>query len=181
VIEPPHHPPPPQRIASEQANHRLRKPSTTFATKSANNGLMHRSNLVCLFDGSALFAWPHHVREEYPGRRAERDHKVRPISSEVGHIANHDTNHRADSSAKCNLDDTHVFLPPVALGVSVANQTFNQDSSEVWSLGGSPKSHTARNVSLQRNEQFETASTTSDTLAIGLRSRFESKGSVSCW
>ena len=27
----------------------------------------------------------------------------------------------------------------------------------------------------------ETASTTSDTLAIGLRSRFGSKGSVSCW
>src|ERR1051325_10999330 len=35
TIEPPHHGLPPQRIASKQANHRSRKPSTTFATKSA--------------------------------------------------------------------------------------------------------------------------------------------------
>jgi hypothetical protein len=37
VIEPPHHRKPPQRIASEQANHRSRKLSTTFATKSARS------------------------------------------------------------------------------------------------------------------------------------------------
>src|SRR5262249_13473738 len=44
VIEPPHHRPPPQRIASQRANHSTPKPSTTFATKSANSGLMHCSN-----------------------------------------------------------------------------------------------------------------------------------------
>src|SRR5262245_62172647 len=35
LIEPPHHRPSPQRIASQQPNHRSRKPSMTFATKSA--------------------------------------------------------------------------------------------------------------------------------------------------
>jgi hypothetical protein len=35
VIETPHHRQPPKRIASEQANHRSRKPATIFATKSA--------------------------------------------------------------------------------------------------------------------------------------------------
>src|SRR5262249_23614717 len=34
-VEPPHHPSPPHRIASERRNHRSRKPSMTFATKSA--------------------------------------------------------------------------------------------------------------------------------------------------
>src|SRR5262249_36517944 len=34
-VEPPHHRSPPQRIASERRNHRSRKPSTIFATKSA--------------------------------------------------------------------------------------------------------------------------------------------------
>jgi len=38
VIEPPHHRPPSQRIASQRANHSTRKPSTTFATKSATSG-----------------------------------------------------------------------------------------------------------------------------------------------
>src|SRR5262249_1467833 len=38
VIEPPHHRPPPQRIASQRANHSTPKPSTTFATKSAQSG-----------------------------------------------------------------------------------------------------------------------------------------------
>jgi hypothetical protein len=37
VIEPPHHRSPPQRIASERPNHCSRKPSTTFATKSATS------------------------------------------------------------------------------------------------------------------------------------------------
>src|SRR5262249_35260325 len=37
-VEPPHHRSPPQRIASERRNHRSRKPSTTFATKSALSG-----------------------------------------------------------------------------------------------------------------------------------------------
>src|SRR6185503_17925970 len=37
MIQPSHHRPPPQRIASEQANHRSRKPSTPFATKSARS------------------------------------------------------------------------------------------------------------------------------------------------
>src|SRR5262249_14688721 len=37
-VEPPHHRSPPQRIASERPNHRSRKPSTTFATKSALSG-----------------------------------------------------------------------------------------------------------------------------------------------
>src|SRR5262249_30298210 len=35
VIDPPHHPSPPQRIASKRPNHFARKPSITFATKSA--------------------------------------------------------------------------------------------------------------------------------------------------
>src|SRR5262245_52203015 len=35
VLQPPHHRQPPQRIVSERRNHRSRKPSTTFATKSA--------------------------------------------------------------------------------------------------------------------------------------------------
>src|SRR5262249_52583899 len=38
LVEPPHHRSPPQRIASERRNHRSRKPSTTFATKSARSG-----------------------------------------------------------------------------------------------------------------------------------------------
>src|SRR5262249_1586652 len=37
VLQPPHHRQPPQRIVSERRNHRSRKPSTTFATKSATS------------------------------------------------------------------------------------------------------------------------------------------------
>src|SRR5215813_1871317 len=43
VIEPPHHRPTPPRIVSERRNHGSREPSTTFATKSANNVLMRRN------------------------------------------------------------------------------------------------------------------------------------------
>src|SRR5262252_188115 len=45
-VEPPHHRSPPQRIASERRNHRSRKPSTIFATKSATNGLMRCNKIV---------------------------------------------------------------------------------------------------------------------------------------
>jgi hypothetical protein len=53
VIEPPHHRQPPQRIASEQANHRLRKPSTTFATKSALSGGSQGGEFTSAFGGVA--------------------------------------------------------------------------------------------------------------------------------
>src|SRR5262245_18547423 len=43
-VEPPHHRSPPQRIASERRNHRSRKPSMTFATKSAL--LRHREAIA---------------------------------------------------------------------------------------------------------------------------------------
>src|SRR5262245_29465155 len=48
-VEPPHHRSPPQRIASERRNHRSRKPSTIFATKSAMSGLTRCSKRT-LFD-----------------------------------------------------------------------------------------------------------------------------------
>jgi hypothetical protein len=35
---------------------------------------------------------------------------MRPVAGEVRYIANHDTNDRANSGTKCDLDGTHVIL-----------------------------------------------------------------------
>jgi hypothetical protein len=49
------------------------------------------------------------MREEDPDRCAERDHNMRPISREMAHIANHDTNDRPAGGANRDLDDTQIF------------------------------------------------------------------------
>jgi len=73
---------------------------------SVSLGLAKFKRSAC--EASGLFARPYRVRNEYPGCRAERDHNMRPVTREVCHIANHNTNDRADSGAKCDLDGTHV-------------------------------------------------------------------------
>src|SRR5437870_3355592 len=51
VIDPPHHRPPPQRIASGRPNHFARKPSITFATKSALSG---HTETICYLSASLI-------------------------------------------------------------------------------------------------------------------------------
>src|SRR5262249_33520384 len=66
VLQPPHHRQPPQRIASERRNHRSRKPSTTFATKSALSRSGRMSALASLLrykrTSGALIQAPRFVR-----------------------------------------------------------------------------------------------------------------------
>jgi hypothetical protein len=50
------------------------------------------------------------MRKEHAGRRAERDHSMRPIAGDVREIGNHDTNNRADSGTQRDLDRIHLFF-----------------------------------------------------------------------
>lgn len=59
---------------------------------------------------SGLFPGPYRMRDEHSGRRAERDHNMRPVTGEVRYIANHNTNDRANSGTKRDLDGTHIIL-----------------------------------------------------------------------
>src|SRR5262249_32441453 len=56
MIEPPHHRPPPQRIASQRPNHFARKPSITFATKSALSGHSRQRPLMSACGRKAVTA-----------------------------------------------------------------------------------------------------------------------------
>ena len=72
VIEPPHHRPPPQRNASEQASHRLRKPSTIFATKSAGSGREQVQQTLFLFDRPSSAP----AQTSFSGLHPPEDHKA---------------------------------------------------------------------------------------------------------